>query len=422
MKINLKITSAAEKAVFKNFKSLFTLQSVNYLLPLLILPYLIRTLGPERFGLIAFAQALIQYFMILTDYGFNLTATRKISLCADSRKKTCEIFSSVMTVKMLLAGASFLILLVLVNYIPRFRNDAQIYLLSFGAVLGNTLFPVWLFQGKEKMLYITRINVIGGLLYAFGILLCVRNPGHYLRVPILNSLFFLLTGVWGLLVAFRKFDLEFIFQSFGDIQEEVKAGWNVFLSIVSINAYTATRVFAVGLLTNNTLTGFYSLAERIANFIQTFPLDSFSQAAYPRLNKIFLKNKTRAARLMRKAQRIATTGYLITLPLISLNAHHLMRIIAGKDYLEATAVLRVLLLGVLFVGINAFQVQFLLVSGKSDIYSRLHVLAALIGLPLIFLLIRSFSYLGAALSTALIEAGILMATTFIFKRIGRRVR
>ena len=42
----------------RNFFSLSVLQASNYLLPLVILPYLIGVIGLEKFGLIVFAQAL----------------------------------------------------------------------------------------------------------------------------------------------------------------------------------------------------------------------------------------------------------------------------------------------------------------------------------------------------------------------------
>jgi len=414
------ITPRERKIVLENFFSLSTLQSINYLLPVIVLPYLIRVIGPEKFGLIAFAQAFIQYFMIFTDYGFSLSATRKISLCREHKDKVCEIFSSVMTVKIVLAFISFLILLAVVHFVPKFKDDWLIFVLSFGAVIGNTLFPVWFFQGTEKMKYISIVNIIGGITYAVCIFIFVRGPGDYLYVPALNSIFFLVTGLSGLHIAFRKFGIEFIVQSYADIKQELKTGWNIFISVVAINAYTATRIFAVGLLTNNILTGYYAIAEKMANIVQAFPLDSLSQAMYPRLSKIFARNKTRAIKIMNKLQASMTVAYVISVPLIFIMAPLVVKLVCGQAYEEVITALRLLLLGVFFVGANAFRVQFLLVGGRADIYSKLHVAAALVGLPLIFLLIRYFSYLGAAVATIATEIGILILTLRIVKDLIRK--
>ena len=101
------VTHQERKIVLGNFISLTTLQGISYILPLVVLPYLIRVIGIEKFGLIAFAQSFVQYFMILTDYGFSLSATRTIALIGtDKNNKINALFSSVMTVKLIFAAAS----------------------------------------------------------------------------------------------------------------------------------------------------------------------------------------------------------------------------------------------------------------------------------------------------------------------------
>lgn len=405
------------KAVMSNFASLTVLQAVTYLLPVIILPYLFRVIGPAKFGLIAFAQAFVQYFMILTDYGFSISATKQISLCQDEHAKICRIFSSVMTAKIILAFLSLLILGAIVYFVPKFRNDWLIFVFSFGTVIGNTLFPVWFFQGTEKMKHIADINIIGGILYAGLIFLFVRERSDYLMVPFISSCVFLITGILGQYIVFRKFRVAFKFEGYKNVRQQLKAGWDIFISIVAINAYTTTRVFIVGLLTNNTITGLYSIAEKIANLAQTFPLASFSQAIFPRLSKIFHKNKLKALNIMQRLQHITINISLIFLPVILIAAPVIIRIACGKVYIEAVLSLRLLLISVFFIAANAFRVQFLLVCGKTYIYSRIHVVMAIIGLPLIFLLIHSFSYTGAAMATIAIEAGIFAITYFTVKRI-----
>jgi len=403
--------------VLRNVTSLSGLQLVTYFFPIIILPYLFRTIGPERFGLIAFAQAFVQYFMIITDYGFNVSATKEISLCQENKARVCNIISAVMTIKTILAFLSLLMLCIVIYFFPRFTNDWMVYALSFGVVIGNTFFPAWFFQGSENMRYTAKINIIGEFAYAFGIFIFIHNPGDYLLVPTITSLSALLTGLLGQYILFTRFDVSLQLPKLKDLRQQLQAGWNVFISVVAINAYTTTRVFAVGLLTNNTLTGFYSVAERIANAVQTFPLSSFTQAIFPRLSKIFQKNQLKAFEIMRQVQKITIIVSLIFLPLTFVLAPFIVKLVCGGTYPAAILSLRLLLISVFFISSNAFRVQFLLVCGKTAAYSRIHITMACIGLPLIIILIYSFSYVGAALATTIIEAGVFTMTYFTIKKL-----
>ena len=414
------VTGKERKIVFGNFASLTTLQSINYILPLVVLPYLIRVIGMEKFGLIAFAQSLVQYFMILTDYGFSLSATKTISLIGEHKQKMSAVFSSVMTVKLIFAAVSFLILCAILYLMPKFKADWLVYILSFGSVIGSTLFPVWFFQGKEKMSYIAVVNVISGLAYAICIFIFINSPEDFLLVPLLNSFFSIISGILGLYIAFRKFRIEFILQKYVTIKQELKTGWDIFISILSVNAYTTTRIFAVGLLTNNVITGYYSLAEKIANYIQTFPMDSFTRAVFPRISNVFAKNKQRAIAIMYRIQDGITLGFVVSLPIAYLIAPWIIKVTCGVVYKEVVLALRLLLVAVFFVGANNFKVQFLLVCGKQDLYAKIHVTTALIGLPLIFILIYQFSYVGAAFATVLIEAGVFVVTSLIVEKLTKK--
>jgi len=415
------VTHRERKIVLGNFISLTTLQGISYILPIVVLPYLIRVIGIEKFGLIAFAQSLVQYFMILTDYGFSLSATKTISLIGEHKQKINTVFSSVMTVKLIFAGLSFVILCAILLFVPKFKNDWLVYILSFGTVIGSTLFPVWFFQGKEKMSYIAAVNVISGIAYAIFIFIFIKGPEDFLLVPLLSSILSIISGIFGLYIAFKKFRLEFILQKYADLKQELKTGWDIFISILSVNAYTTTRTFAVGLLTNNVITGYYSLAERIANIIQTFPMDSFTRAVFPRISNVFAKNKQRAVAIMYRIQDGITLGFVISLPIAFFLAPWIIKITCGIAYYEVILTLRLLLAAVFFVGANNFKVQFLLVCGKQDLYAKIHIIAALTGLPLIFIFIYQFSYMGAALATVCTEAGVFILTSLIVEKLAKKI-
>jgi PST family polysaccharide transporter len=414
------VTHKERKIVLSNFISLTTLQTISYILPLVVLPYLIRVIGIEKFGLVAFAFSLVQYFMILTDYGFSISATKTISLIGEHKQKTSEVFSSVMTVKLMFAAVSFLMLSVIIYIVPKFRADWLVYILSFGSVIGSTLFPVWFFQGKEKMSYISVVNVAAGFIYVVCIFLFIKGPKDFLFVPALNSLLSIISGILGLYIAFKKFRIKFILQKYLTIKQELRTGWDIFISTLSVNAYTTSRVFAMGLLTNNVVTGYYSLAEKIANYIQTFPMDSFTRAVFPRISNVFAKNKQRAVAIMYRIQDGITLGFVVSLPIAFFLAPWIIQLTCGVAYKEVVVTLRLLLAAVFFVGANNFKIQFLLVCGKQDLYAKIHISAALIGLPLIFISIYRFSYIGAAFATVLIEAGVFIATSLILEKLAKQ--
>ncbi|WP_198597219.1 oligosaccharide flippase family protein, partial [Vibrio splendidus] len=78
--------SSSFKKLIGNFLSLSGVRIISYLFPLISMPYLIITLGPEKFGLIIFAQTICAYFVLFVDYGFSLSATKDIAKNVDDNE------------------------------------------------------------------------------------------------------------------------------------------------------------------------------------------------------------------------------------------------------------------------------------------------------------------------------------------------
>jgi PST family polysaccharide transporter len=260
------------------------IQLTNFLLPLIILPFLIRIIGIEKVGIIALAQALMTYFIIIVDYGFNLTATRDIAHHRHDLRKQSEIVSRVLILKFSLAILCFILLTVLLVSIPKFSVNARVYFWSFLLVMGQVLIPTWFFQGIEKMKYLALINVSGKIVFVLLIFFFIRVPDDYLYAIVFLSLGNIVAGIIGLWIMFTRFSIHFILPRKEELKFELYNGWFVMISNFSINAYINSNIFILGMFTNNVIVGYYSVADKILYALRQV-LNLFFQATYPQACK-----------------------------------------------------------------------------------------------------------------------------------------
>ncbi len=249
-----------------------------------------------------FAYSFIQYFVVLTDYGFNLSATRSISVNRDNSTKVSEIVCSVLIIKTLFLFIGFGIMCAVVFSVPQFRADWMLFLLTYGIVVGQAYFPIWFFQGMEKMKYITALNITARLIFTIFIFVLIRERSDYLYFPILYSIGFITAGLISLFIIFRQFKVKPMLPSFKIIQGYFRESTQFFLSRASVSVYTASNAIVLGLFVGPTAVGFYTAAEQLYKGMQGLfiPLTS---VLYPYMAKeknvvLFKKIMTWAVSIM----------------------------------------------------------------------------------------------------------------------------
>jgi PST family polysaccharide transporter len=370
----------------------------------------VRILGLERYGLVNFAQSFIAYFVLLADYGFNYSANREVSIHRDDNLMVSKIFSSVMLIKFAISVLGFAIASVIIKSVPKLQSDSLLYYATFLFVFGTVLFPDWFFQGMEKMRYITILNALSRLIFTICMFLVIKRPQDYLRVPLLNFLGQFVAGLVGLYIALSRYRIRLVIPNLNDTRLRLAEGWHVFVSTIAISAYSNTRLFIVGLMTNNLLTGFYAIAEKLLGFMQSACLIPLVQTVYPRLSRIYSQDRAKSLRVMRALQAYTTAAYLVFLPVIFIIAPGLISLIARQPYPEAVLAFRLLLVAIFFTSANAFRVQFLLVSGRRRAFANIHLLAGAAGITLTYIFTRWFSYLGPAIALIPVELAVLLLT------------
>jgi len=391
------------RRILGNMASLFTLQGANYLLPLITLPYLVRVLGPGKFGLIVFAQAFIQYFVVLANYGFNLSATREVAVHRDDPQKLGEIVSSVVTIKVLLAFAGWVLLAAIVLAISAFRKHWALYLIVYLTVVGSTLFPTWLFLGLERMRDITWMNLGARLITTAAIFIFIHNPQDYLVVAAIQSVPVLLATVpaWTVLikahvVTWRRPDRRAIW-------EQIHSGWHVFLSTAAINIYTSSNTFALGLIAGPEAVGYFSVANKIAGAV-TGLYQPVNQTLYPYISKLTENSQKAVIEFIKRIYPIFVFSGLAATVVLLLSANQIITLIAGTGYAPAVPVLKWLsMLPFILAFGHIYGSLTMLPMGMKKLFSRIVTIGMLVDLVLIYPLISLYGAVGAAMSTVVVE-------------------
>ncbi|WP_417559377.1 flippase [Marinomonas sp.] len=369
-KIKTKLNGSIEsKRLISNIFSLATLQGVSYILPLLTFPYLIRILGADFFGLLAFATATITYFMILTDYGFDLSATRQVSIYRDDKVKINEIYSSVMIIKVILAAIGFGVLVVLVLSVERMNQYFEVYFITFGVVVGRVLFPVWLFQGMEKMKFITYLNIAAKVFFAICIFIFVHQKSDYWMVPLFTALGFIVSGIFAQYLVRKQFDVSFHWQSLEKIKCQLMDGWHVFLSRIYVNLYSVSNIIILGIMTGNTIVGYYSIAEKIMQAISGL-FQPILQAFYPYLSKLYSTSKKDFYTVFKRLNVILFFVSLFFTALSVLYSEQIVLLVSGDKNLEVVSVFSILAFSILTSPFGPSYTNGLLAIGENRQVSR----------------------------------------------------
>lgn len=259
----MNISNLFKHRLVENFISLGVIQGINYILPLITIPFLFNQLGVERYGLVNFSFAFMQYFLVLTDFGFGLSGTRYIADHRNNHNDVNRFLNSACIARLCLASISFLIVWSCIYSIPSMQNHKLFTFLFFGQVIGNILNPIWFFQGMEKMKFNTILHITTRLISILPLFVIIRTPEDYIYIPICYSLGSITAGIMSLIFIHRSFGMRFYFTSLHEIWQATYDSSKFFLSRLSVSLFTNTNSFVLGLVCGNTAVGYYSLAEKI---------------------------------------------------------------------------------------------------------------------------------------------------------------
>lgn len=412
------LKNSEEKLVLHNFFSLVLLQGANYILPLIILPYLVRVLGAEKFGLVMFAQSFAVFFNVFVDFGFNISGTREISLARENKVKVGAIFSAIMIIKLGLLIVAFSLLFLITNLFTRFSIDAEIYLLSFGVVIGQALFPIWFFQGVEKMKIVTFVNILSKVIFTVLVFFLINTELDYHKVPIFNSLGFIVSGLLGFLLSFKYF--EFTLPSIKLIKQLLTDSFSLFVSNLASSCYTASNVFILGLFSGNTIAGVYSAMEKLILAVKNIYVPLY-QALYPWVSrKKDLEKEVIISKIMPPVFFVST---LITIVILIFSKSILSLVYDDNLITSYADVFRILSFISIFSGLNMlYNMLYFPAIKRYRVRMNILIFGGFFNMVMNLIVVQFFNIYGIAVIVTTTELLLVFVGYYYFKKLSKKIK
>lgn len=395
------------KTVFANFGYLSLLQVAGYVFPLISMPYLARVIGADGFGKIAFASAIVVWIQTISDWGFNLTATRDVAQNRDDTELVSRIISNVLWARSILTLLSGIILLAVVLLVPYLRENADIIFVTFLLVPGYILFPEWFFQAIEKMKYTTFFNLFLKLVFTVAVFVFIHKREDYLIQPLLTTIGYLLCGIGALYLIFKKWGYTLYKPQWIEIFKTIRNSTDVFVNNLMPNLYNSFSVMLLGFFGGSTANGIYDGGNRFPSIFYQFQ-SVLSRAFYP-----FLSRRPDKHSFYAKLNIVSALVGSVILVLIS---PLIIKIMLGDEFEKSVVVMQILSFSVVFLAMGyTYGTNFLIINHKEKPLRNLTFISSIVGMCVSVPLVYYFSYIGAAV-TVLLCRGLLGVGSYVLAK------
>lgn len=386
------------RTLLQNIGFLSLMQVAGYVFPLITMPYLARVIGPDGFGKIALASAVVIWIQTIADWGFNFTATRDVAKNRDNKELVSKIFSDVLWSRCLLTLISGIILFVIVLFVPYFKENAGIIFATFLMVPGHVFFPEWFFQGMERMKYTTIFNLLFKFLFTIAVFIVIKEPSDYIWSPLLTSFGYIICGIVAFYIIVHKWGYSLYRPSISNINNTIKGSADVFINSIMPNLYNSFSVMLLGFFGGSTANGIYDAGNKFPTIIHNLLL-VLSRSFFPFLSRRGDKHTLFA---------VTNIGLTILCAIILIIfAPLIVKIFFGYKFMGSVIILRIMAVSIIFQSVsNTYGTNYLIIRHKERLLRNITFVVSILGMMIAIPLVKYFGAIGAAL-TVLISRALL---------------
>ncbi len=391
--------------------------SITMLVTLLIA----RLYGRTGYGYFNLMQSIPALFFIISDFGFNAIAVKRLS---GNWEEATKLFWNILVLRLIISGFLILFTVFVINFYFPYPADLKLGIyLSLLLIITHSLYASGnlIFQLRLKYSYSAIGYVLGSLLILITTLILISQSVsiiwinftyvlggiftfvvslHFLkRLGIsLTSGFKLDTTLWkDLTLLSAPIGLTFIFS-----QVHFRAD-SILLSRLSLPSLGYDNVETVAI---------YGLAYKIFEVCLVIPT-FFMNAAYPLfLSKLQIGRDVFIKFFYKTLLLLIVSGFAITV-LGYYFAPFMINVLGGESFNDSVLVLRVLFVGIIVFFISAPFSWFIVNLGKQKVLPFIYLIAAIFNIVGNIYLIPRYSFMASAYLTWVSELIIFVLLIFV---------
>jgi len=388
------------KGIFiKNFFNLIINQGINIFIALLATRVLFSTLGEAQFGLVNLALSVVLLSSIAVSYGYHLNGPKRIALFRDQSAKKQSLINEIILTRIIIATCMAIILFCLTYFFGFFKSYAALLYYSLVLLFSQALFPMFYFQGNDKIAWASLVNAFAKGAYLLLIILFIKTPEDATYVNFLFGLSALVVYIVFWIIIYKKEKIKWVWVSIYNIKNRFIENFQFFISSIAGHVSIHGGLIILANFVNNTVLGEFALAQKIALLMRMVPI-FFTQAILQKASILFKSDKIEFNSYV---NRIFIIGLTITFAMgliVIIFSKWIIFLLAGSHVIYSDTILKILAFIPFFSMLNFNNMIKILVDEKKHLLTKATWITAII--MLILATTGSYYYGGYGLSIALV--------------------
>lgn len=331
-------------------------QIVLYITPLVIAPYISRTLGATGVGEYSYAYSIIYYFNIFIIFGFNSYGTKQIASVRDNSDERNKSFWGIICARFLIfIPVSILYILLVVDGVFNNVSSTAVFLALIPVLISSAMNVSFLLQGVEKFRIISLIQVVINITYMAMILLFVKSYNDLIFYTFFKSCIEVCTAFLQMFFVAKYVSKPII--KLDSIVKSLKESFMFFLPTVIMTINPILDQTMLGALANVEEVAYYEQIYKIISLVNML-VGAIAPVMLSRISYLYASGDFNESR--KKIGQAMHLAYFLIMPamvgLVCI-ARHFVPAYFGLEFTPAVNVMYILAISVMFSPISSIIIS-----------------------------------------------------------------